>query len=189
MINTSPLAKTYTLNEFWQLELDDRLKVELIAGVLFMTPPPDYIHDKVVSTLLQVLTKHISEIDDTGTIYVPRAAIWTNQNTYLEPDLFYISSELEAKLSPNQRTSADLVVEVISPGSSIYDRNTKADTYGLLGVSELWLIDQNNKTFEIRLQEGNGFGIGKIFSKNDYIASTIFPKLNLLVDSLFSKLP
>ena len=39
-VNTSPLVKTYTLEEFWALpEPSDHSKLELIAGVLYMTPP------------------------------------------------------------------------------------------------------------------------------------------------------
>ena len=49
-VNTSPLVKTYTLEEFWELpEPPDRSKLELIAGVLYMTAPPDYAHDIKVS--------------------------------------------------------------------------------------------------------------------------------------------
>jgi hypothetical protein len=41
-INTSPLVKTYTLDEFWQLpDPPDRSKLELIAGVLYMTRLPN----------------------------------------------------------------------------------------------------------------------------------------------------
>lgn len=37
-VNTSPLVKTYTLEEFWELpEPPDHSKLELIAGVLYMT--------------------------------------------------------------------------------------------------------------------------------------------------------
>jgi Uma2 family endonuclease len=49
-VNTSPLVKTYTLEEFWALaEPPDHCKLELIAGVLYMTPPPGYTHDNAVS--------------------------------------------------------------------------------------------------------------------------------------------
>src|SRR5256714_4152356 len=149
-INTSPLVKTYTLEEFWQLpDPPDRSKLELIAGVLYMSPPPEYTHDDVVSRLNRILTLHLANTGDKGTLYVPRAAIWTSTRTYLEPDLFYVSAELEAKLDRSHRDTADLVVEVISPGSAIYDRNTKADTYGALGLRELWLIDEAGETGEI----------------------------------------
>jgi Uma2 family endonuclease len=100
-INTSPLVKTYTLEEFWSLpDPPDRSKLELIAGVLYMTPPPEYTHDDVVTRLLQLLYAHLAATNDKGKLRVPRAAIWTSARTYLEPDVFYVSAELEQRLGP-----------------------------------------------------------------------------------------
>jgi Uma2 family endonuclease len=46
VITTSPLVKTYTLKEFWELpEPADRSTLELIKGVLYMSPPPAGSHD------------------------------------------------------------------------------------------------------------------------------------------------
>ncbi|MDT5159395.1 MAG: hypothetical protein QOH51_3752 [Acidobacteriota bacterium] len=186
-INTSPLVKTYTLEEFWQLpDPPDRSKLELIAGVLYMSPPPEYTHDDVVKKLNRLLTAHLIATDDKGSLYVPRAAIWTSARTYLEPDLFYVSAELAARLDPKRRVTADLVVEVISPGSAIYDRNTKADTYGALGVRELWLIDETAQTVEVRRQTGVGFDEGQTFSRSEQITSAVFPALRLTVEQLFT---
>ena len=186
-INTSPLVKTYTLEEFWQLpDPPDRSKLELIAGVLYMSPPPEYTHDDVVRRLNRVLTLHLADTSDKGKLYVPRAAIWTSTRTHLEPDLFYVSAELEAKLDRSHRDTADLVVEVISPGSAIYDRNTKADTYGALGVRELWLIDETEQTVEVRRQTGDGFDDGRVFSRGEQVESAVFPTLKLSVEQLFT---
>ena len=187
IINTSPLVKTYTLEEFWQLpDPPDRSKLELIAGVLYMTPPPEYTHDNVVTSLLRVLTIHLIETNNEGKLYVPRAAIWTSRNTYLEPDLFYLSAETEARLEPKHRTTADLVIEVISPGSAIYDRNTKAETYGALKVKELWLVDETEETVEVRHQTGQGFDEGQVFKRGELLISKIFPELQLAVEQLFA---
>src|SRR3989440_5770984 len=186
-INTSPLVKTYTLEEFWQLpDPPDRSKLEHIAGVLYMSPPPEYTHDDVVRRLNRVLTLHLADTGDKGKLYVPRAAIWTSTRTHLEPDLFYVSAELERKLGRRRRDTADLVVEVISPGSAIYDRNTKADTYGALGVGELWLIDETAQTVEVRKQTGDGFDEGRVFTRGEQVESTVFPTLKLLVEQLFT---
>ncbi|MBC7933638.1 MAG: Uma2 family endonuclease [Rubrivivax sp.] len=186
-IHTSPLVKTYTLEEFWRLpDPPDRSKLELIAGVLYMSPPPEYTHDDVIKKLVRLLTVHLVAIDDKGSLYVPRAAIWTSKRTYLEPDLFYASPELEASLDRNHRNTADLVVEVISPGSAIYDRNTKADTYGALGVRELWLIDETSQTIEVRIHTGDDFDEGRVFSGDEQIKSTVFPTLKLSVEQLFT---
>jgi Uma2 family endonuclease len=150
-----------------------------------MTPPPDYKHDDIDKRLNRLLTWHLIEQNDRGSLYLPRAAIWTGPNTHLEPDLFYISAELEAKLDPAHRHTADLVIEVISPGSAVYDRNTKADTYSALGVRELWLLDGSLKTVEIRFQADKGFGPTTVFKLGQPLRSMVFPRLNLLVDALF----
>jgi len=185
-INTSPLVKTYSLEEFWQLpDPPDRSKLELIAGVVYMTPPPEYTHDDVVKRLIRLLTRHLDSTSDKGSLYVPRAAIWTSARTYLEPDLFYVSAELEARLAPQRRDTADLVVEVVSPGSAIYDRNTKADTYGALGVRELWLVDGTAQTVEVRRRTGGGFDEGHTFQRGETINSAVFPHLQLNVEQLF----
>lgn len=186
-IQTSPLIKTYTLEEFRQLpDPPDRSKLELIAGVLYMTPPPEYTHDNIVSRLTTILVPYLNAKGDKGRLYVPRAAIWTGERTYLEPDLFFVSAELLERLDPQHRTTADLVVEVISPGSAIYDRNTKADTYGALGVRELWLVDETGETVEVRRQTGGGFDEGKVFQRGEFIESAVWPDLRLNVEQLFT---
>jgi Uma2 family endonuclease len=184
---TSPLVKTYTLEEFWQLpDPPDRSKLELIAGVLFMTPPPEYTHDDIATRLADILFAHLRAKGDRGRLYFPRAAIWTSARTYLEPDLFYVSAELAARLDPEHRDTADLVIEVISPGSAIYDRNTKADTYGALGVRELWLIDEAAQAVEVRRQTGTGFDEGRTFSRGEQVDSAVFPALRLHAEQLFT---
>ena len=184
---TSPLVKTYTLEEFWQLpDPPDRSKLELIAGVLYMSPPPEYTHDNVVARLNRILTGHLIETNDRGSLFLPRAAIWTSARTYLVPDLFYVSADLAARLDPEHRDTADLVIEVISPGSAFYDRHTKAETYAALGVRELWLIDETAETVEVRRQAGGVFDEGRTFGRSEQVESGVFPALRLAVEQLFA---
>ena len=97
VITTSPLVKTYTLQEFWDLpEPADRSKLELIKGVLYMTPPPDYRHNETAADFVIHLQRVVEQCGYHGKVYVPRAAIWVDDDTYLEPDLMYISDELKA---------------------------------------------------------------------------------------------
>lgn len=185
-VNTSPLVKTYTLEEFWALpEPPDHSKLELIAGVLYMTPPPGYTHDNAVSRLIRLLSDYLIKSGDPGTLYVPRAAIWTSANTYLEPDLFYVSATTEALQEPEHRTTADLVIEVISPGSAIYDRNTKADTYGALGIKEIWLVDEVAESLEVRNPTASSSRPGKIYLKGEKLQSRVWSNLDMNVGQIF----
>jgi Uma2 family endonuclease len=185
-VNTSPLVKTYTLEEFWALpDPPDHSKLELIAGVLYVSPPPEYTHDNIVTRLIRLITLELARLGIVGKLYVPRAAIWTSDRTYLEPDLFYVSAETEAQLDPEHRTTADLVIEVISPGSAIYDRNTKADTYAALGVKELWLVDETKETVEVRTLRGDRYGEGEVFARSDQLGSSVVPAIAIAVTSIF----
>ncbi len=186
-VNTSPLVKTYTLEEFWALpEPPDHSKLELIAGVLYLSPPPENTHDNVVKRLNRLFILELARLHDNGSVYAPRAAIWTGDRTYLEPDLFYLSKDTEARLDPERRTTADLVIEVISPGSAIYDRNTKADTYAALGVNELWLVDETEETIERRTLAGDRYGEGQVFMKGDLLKAAVISGLTIEVTKVFA---
>jgi Uma2 family endonuclease len=184
VITTSPLVKTYTLQEFWDLpEPADHSKLELIKGVLYMTPPPDFPHNEAAANLNDRLGTEIKRCGYSGKIHVPRAAIWVNDDTYLEPDLMHISDELKARMKPRHWDRADVVVEVHFPSNALYDRRTKADTYKAMRVRELWLVDPINKEIEVRSFFA---GTNAIFKAGEVLRSHVLKKIRILVDSVFA---
>jgi len=188
-VSTSPLVKTYTLEEFWELpEPPDHSKLELIAGVLYMTPTPGYLHNHAAAKLNRLLSDYLTKTGDRGTLYFPRAGIIRGPNSWLEPGLFYLAAETEARLDPkypNYMTTADLVIEIISPASAIYDRNTKADTYAALGVKELWLVDEASGIIEVRILKGSQYALGLVFERDDHIRSVVLSGIEFRVGSVF----
>jgi Uma2 family endonuclease len=184
VITTSPLVKTYTLQEFWDLpEPSDHSKLELIKGVLYMTPPPDYPHNRAAANLDEILHDEIKRCRYRGKVYIPRAALWIDNDTCLEPDLIYLSAKLEAEMSPRHWTRADIVVEVISPSNATYDRKTKSDTYRAMGVREMWLIDNEAQEVEVRSFEA---GKSAVYKKGEILRSEVLPKIRIPVATLFS---
>ena len=189
-VSTSPLVKTYTLEEFWELpEPPDHSKLELIAGVLYMTPPPGYPHGLAASRLIRLLADHLTKTGDKGTLLYPRMGIMRGPNSWLEPDLFYVGPETEAFLDPRYPkllTTADLVIEILSPSTAIYDRNTKADTYAALGVKELWLVDEASDIIELRVLQGDRYAPSIVLEREDTLKSSVLPGLEFQVGSVFS---
>ena len=186
VITTSPLVKTYTLQEFWDLpEPADRSKMELIKGVLYMTPPPGFPHDDVWGNLNKQLQRALDRHGYQGTIYAPRAAVWIDDATYLEPDLMYISDELKAQMGPRHRTRADIVVEIISSTSASYDRRTKSDTYQAMGVREMWLVDSEKEEIEVRSFEA---GKAAVYRMTESLRSEVLPNIEIPVASVFGEL-
>ena len=188
-VSTSPLVKKYTLEEFWELpDPSDRSKLELIAGVLYMTPPPGYLHNNAVSRLLVLLPDFLSKSGNKGRLFVPRAGIIRGPNSWLEPDLFYVAADTHAYADPNYSqymSTADLVIEVISPSSAIYDRNTKADTYAALGVKELWLIDEASGIIEVRVLTGDRYAPSVVLERDDMLKSTVLSGFEMRVGAVF----
>ena len=184
VITTSPLVKTYTLQEFWDLpEPQDHSKLELIKGVLYMTPPPDFPHNEASSNLDGCLRDEIKRCGYRGKVYTPRTALWIDDDTYLEPDLMYISDELKAQMEPGHWTRADIVIEVVSPSNANYDRRTKCDTYHAMAVREMWLVDTETRQVEVRSFESGQTAIYKI---TDTLRSEVLPKIEIPVTALFS---
>jgi Uma2 family endonuclease len=190
LVTTSPLVKIYTLDEFWELpEPPNRYKLELIRGVLYMSPPPsEETHDPFASRLNELFILELNRLGNPGKLFFPRSGIWTYfPDTWLEPDLFYLSNESIARFKGKARTSADLVIEVLSPGSADYDRTTKADTYAALGVKELWLVDPMTRTVEMRLNEGNRWGATRLYREGEEITCEVIPGLKIAVAAIFSE--
>ena len=189
-VSTSPLVKTYTLEEFWELpEPPDHSKLELIAGVLYMTPPPTQLHNDSVSRLSRLLIEHQLKTGDKGRFYYPRAGIVRGPNSWLEPDLFYVAADTQARRDPaypDYHSTADLAIEVISPSTAIYDRNTKADTYAALGVKELWLVDEGSGIIEVRVLKGNQYAPSIVLESDDQLKSTVLSGFEIRVGSVFA---
>ena len=156
-INTSPLSKLYTIEDFNNLpETEDHSKIELINGVLYLSPLPLPEHNRTIEKIDLFLKKHIVTGKLKGVVFRPRAGILFGKNTWLEPDIFFLNSETERKFRSSHPTTADLVIEVLSESTREYDRKSKADTYLILKVRELWLVDTASQTIEVREnQEGN----------------------------------
>lgn len=59
-----------------------------------------------------------------------------------EPDLMIILKENYGKLKPMLvESAADIVIEVLSPGTEVTDRGEKFTEYEKFGVREYWLLD------------------------------------------------
>jgi Uma2 family endonuclease len=189
-VTFSPLLRHYTLEEFWALpEPENRARYELIEGMLFMTPPPDPPHGDIASRLTDLLVTFLSSHGRPGNVYHPREPIYIN-GTYLEPDMMYVSHELWARMGA-RRTSADLVFEYLSTRTATYDRTTKADTYLALGVRELWLVDPDTVTMEVRraltVNETNVFPRWETltYTTGQWAASRVLAGWRVSVDELF----
>lgn len=189
-VTFSPLLQRYSLEEFWTLpEPEGRAHYDLIGGYLFMVPPPGPPHGDIDSRLKAKLILFLAAHGQPGSVYHPREAILVD-DTYVEPDMMYVSHDLRAGMGP-RRTSADIVFEYMSASTANYDRTTKADTYLALGVRELWLIDPETNTIEVRNSSSKDKLLiweRQLYSAGQCASSRVLDGWQVSVDELFAGL-
>lgn len=184
--SASPLVRHYTLDEFFSLEPPPGGgHYELIAGVLYMVPPPTGPHHLVASQLVLVFAAYAAAHPDRCVLFVPRTPVWTPFDTYLEPDLFLVATERLTAADAGRLTTADLVVEILSPASAMYERTAKADTYAALGVGELWLADLEKRTIEQRVRVEGAWRVAGTHAGVAPFESVRFPGLSVVPVDVF----
>jgi Uma2 family endonuclease len=98
----------------------------------------------------------------------------------------FISAADLKQMDPNCLTTADLVVEVLSPSTAVYDRTTKADTYAALGVGELWLVDTVKQTIEQRVLGAGAWERTTMYASGEVISALCLPGFTCEVRAVFA---
>jgi len=104
-----------------------------------------------------------------------------------QPDVVFISNERLGIIKERVMGAADLVAEVLSPGSRRRDRIDKRDLYEQHGVREYWLIDPEAKTVEVLHLE---FGTYQLFGRwhpGERARSRLLKGLEVPVSALFGE--
>ena len=74
------------------------------------------------------------------------------------PDIMFVRNEGLGRVQRNHLEGpADLVVEVISPGTEATDRGEKFYEYEAGGVRENWLLDPARQTADFYMREADGY--------------------------------
>lgn len=89
------------------------------------------------------------------------------------------------------RSTADIVFEIVSASTYAYDRTTKPDAYLTLDVRELWLVDPVSMTIEVRhrseVDETPSWEIIK-YSTGEHAKSRVLAGWDVSVDEIFKDL-
>ena len=122
-------------------------RYELLDGFLLVTPPPRTAHQIVIARLSTALA---NAVGDPGPAYVvAQGVVERGDRTHFEPDLLVYPSRFSPDAEWKAVTEWWLAVEVISPGSRVYDREVKRDAYLKLGVEVVWLVDLDARRVEV----------------------------------------
>ncbi|PWU12976.1 MAG: hypothetical protein C5B50_20235 [Verrucomicrobia bacterium] len=149
-------GKVLAYDEFLRWPGDNQ-DVEWVDGRVVPISPVTKAHAVIHGFLYSLLTS-FAEIRHLGQVYGLPFQMKTGPDLPgRAPDIFFVSNQNHERVRLLYLEGpADLVVEIISPGSRATDRGDKFYEYEQGGVPEYWLIDPDRKQaeFYIRGQDG-----------------------------------
>ncbi len=139
IVRPKPVDERFTYNEFCARVHEE--KADLINGEIVMASPARFVHENCFGLLLIVLRLFTNK-KKLGVIVGSRFGMKLSEYDAPEPDIMFVRKDRLRLLGDTEIFGpADLVVEIISPGSRKLDTVDKKNLYALHGVKEYWLID------------------------------------------------
>lgn len=169
----------YTIESYHDYTASGEKRAELINGFIYDMAAPTVVHQIIVSRLYLSLQKYIDENGGKCVAFAasPDVQVLKDDRNVFQPDVQVICQR--EKLEKGRIFGApDMVIEVLSPSTRTVDLYKKAEVYALSDTREVWFVDPENRSIEIRGKGGKALGI---YTFNDVIPVDIYGG-NLKID-------
>jgi Uma2 family endonuclease len=165
---------------------ESNLPTELWDGELIMSPAPSFLHQEIVDRFHDFLKAWIRQHHLGKTGVAPLDMVLTTRRA-TQPDVVFIAKEHLGIIRERIMGPADLVAEVISPGSRRRDRIDKRDLYEQHGVREYWLIDPEARTVEVLHLESGTYQLVGRWHPGECARSRLLKGFDVPVSPLFGE--
>jgi Uma2 family endonuclease len=156
---------------------------ELWDGELVLLPAPSFFHQEIVDRFHDTLKAWVREHRLGKTALAPLDMVLAPHRA-VQPDAVFISNERLGILGERVEGAADLVVEVLSPGSRRRDRLDNRELYEQHGVREYWLIDPEAQTVEVLFLERGAYQLAGRWHPGEHAASRLLKGFRIQVGAL-----
>ena len=167
-------------------------RLEVIDGVIVMSPTPTFWHQQVLGTVVLRLDTFATSLN-LGSGFVAPLDVLIRKEPKLrtrQPDLIFLGTAKHAGLDLKKTNvleiAPDLVGEIRSPGHRPKAWAEKLADYASIGLVEVWLIDTDKETVEILNLADGEYARAGLFAGPDVIVSAIFPGLGMPASALFA---
>ena len=178
--------RRWTFDELVAELPESNLPTELWDGELIMSPAPSFLHQKIVDRFHDLLKAWVRQHRLGETAIAPIDMVLTTRRA-TQPDVVFISNERLDIIKERIMGAADLVAEVISPGSRRRDRIDKRDLYEQHGVREYWIIDPEARTVEVLHLEDGVYQLAGRWHPGEHARSRLLKGFEVPVSGLFAE--
>lgn len=174
------VVERMTAADFFHYAPDDQT-VELIDGVMIVSPPPLDIHERLQIFLMRLLGEFVEHFG-LGEVRGSRTAVKLADDQVYEPDILFVDRDrVDIIREQGVFGPPDLVIEILSASTAPHDRGTKFRFYERAGVGELWLVDPYGPAgTEFYQRQGDSFK-PVMPDQDGFIHSVVIP--NFILDT------
>jgi len=163
---------------------ETNLPTELWDGELVMSPAPSFFHQEIVARFYKLLDTWVGQHRLGKTAIAPLDMVLAPRRS-VQPDVIFIANQRLGIIGERVEGAADLVVEVLSPGTRRRDRIDKRDLYEQHGVKEYWLVDPEARTVEVLFLERGTYQLVGRWQPEGQAASRLLKGFQAPVSELF----
>jgi len=143
----TPPAPPVSYDEFLEWA-EENVRAEWIDKEVRLVPPASNRHQDLVRFLTSLFST-VVEATDSGAVVRP-APFQMKLENGREPDVLVVTEAHRDRVHETHvEGPADLVVEVVSPGSGPRDRGDKFYEYEAAGIPEYWIVDPEREQLEV----------------------------------------
>jgi Uma2 family endonuclease len=170
---------------FYEIIVEDK-KMEFINGEIIFQSPAKLRHTIAIKLLLKLLDTFVIK-HNLGFVGSEKMLISLTRNDY-EPDVCFFEKSKSVNFKPEQMQfpAPDLVVEVLSPSTEKYDRETKFQDYAAHGIREYWIIDAEHEIVEQYFLDNEEYEL-LLKAKDGTIESVVLPDFKIQIRAVFDE--
>ena len=185
------IAKKLTYREFREMEFDDNDTswYELINGELVRKQSPTIQHQSISGNIYFQIRLFVEKKSLGKVFSAPLDTVLDDGNAY-HPDVLFVKKDRYHILDEKEEVvigAPDLVVEILSKGTAIYDRGDKKDIYEKYGVREYWLVDPKKKSVEVYSFAEQQFKLVQYFEETGTIQSIVLAGFKIKLEKIFEE--
>ena len=164
--------------------IEEGKKMEFINGDIVFQSPAKFRHVSATGLLMRLLGAFVDH-RHLGFVGSENMLISLTRNDY-GPDISFFCTEKSKDFAPTrmQFPAPDWVIEVLSPSTEKYDRETKFQDYAAHGIGEYWIIDAEHQTIEQYILQNEDYDL-LLKAKDGTIQSVVLPEFKIPIRSVF----
>ena len=185
------LKQKMTYHDFKNMEFDDKDHAwyELINGDIVQKQSPTFEHQRI-SGEIEFELKSYDHRTKAGIVLHAPLDVFLDDNNVYHPDILFIKKDRYFIIDKKEqivRGAPDLVIEILSKSTALYDKGAKKDTYEKYGVREYWLVDPKNKAIEIYALQEERFKLIDYIESTGILKSIVLENFEIDIEKIFKE--